>query len=367
MELLIIVIIIAAVVLAEQWFYSRMCGRYVGYSCRFDRDTAEEGQELELIETAENAGVLPLPFMKAELTIPAAIEPLQGKGTVTDRDRFITGFFLVRSMSRIRRVRKVKALARGVYSVTAARVQTGDLLGGVRISFPAESTGGRLTVLPVPAESEAVFPERIRRKVGETIVRNSLVSDPFYTAGAREYEMGDPVSRIHWKASAHMQQLMVRQEERTALPSVLIILNVQSDSEESGNSSAEPQLQEHTIRLCVRCIQEVLSEGYNVTLAGNGITPLGEPLVVSGVDYDSFRFALAEMSTDEFMPFRQFIKRWETIPMDTAAVLITPYTDDSAEKWLSVCREASVIVSGGGRDRAGIADKILPMPERSDA
>lgn len=367
MELLIIVIIIAVIVMAEQAVYSRFGTRYVSYSCSFDRDTAEEGQELLLTETAVNGGILPVPFMKSELTIPEALEPVKGTSTVTDKDRFITGFFMVKSMSRIKRVRAVRAGRRGVYRVTAARVQTGDILGGVRLSLSADSIGNRLTVLPVPAGEDAVLPERLKRQAGERLIRNSRIPDPFYTAGAREYVSGDSISRIHWKASAHMQELMVRQEEKTALPSVLIILNVQSDSEKSGKGAEETELQEHTIRLCVQCMLEAMNEGYNVTLVSNGFTAAGETLDITEHSLDSFRYALAELSVSEYQPFRQFIKSWESIPYETAAVLITPYTDDAAAKWHSSCRGASVIVSGKGRDREGIADRILPLPERSGA
>lgn len=365
MELLIIVIIIAAVVIAEQSLYSHIGTKHISYSCGFETDIIDEGGELSLTETAVNRGVLPVPWMKAELTVPAAIEPVQGVSTVTDRDRFITGFFVVRSRSRVTRVRKVRALCRGVYRVTAARVQTGDLLGGIRLSLSAESTGGKLTVLPVPAGCESVLNERLRRRSGERIVNRGLVTDPFYTSGARGYTQGDPLSRIHWKATAHSGELMVRQEEWTAVPTLTIILNVQTDSERAGKGADEESLAEHTIRLCVQCIMEAMQEGYSVILRSNGFTSDEKPLYMTNRDAESMRYALAELSVRSYQPFRQYMRELMDIPEDASCVLITPYTDDAHESWKNSHPVSSVVVSGKGRDNAGIGDVLIPTAERS--
>ncbi len=366
MELLIIVIIIAAAVAAEQALYSRFGGMNVKYSCGFEDETINEGDETDFAEIVENRKLLPVPWLKSELTIPAAIEPVNGDSTAAGNDRFITGFFKVKSYSGIKRVRRVKAMKRGVYSVSAARVQTADILGGIRVSISADEKGGTLTVLPVSAHTETVLPERMRRQTGEMLVRNSLVTDPFFTSGVRCYEQGDPMKRIHWNASAHMQELMVRLEEKTARRCILIILNLQTDPEEIGISTADEPLAEHTIRLCVQCIEEAVNEGYSVTLCSCGLTPKGEPLLMNNTSLFSALYALAEISVTEYMPFRQFIKEYSIIPPDTSAVLITPYTDDAAMLWKRQNHDSSVVVSGKGKDYAGIADIILPEPERSD-
>lgn len=366
MELLIIVIIIAAAVAAEQALYSRFGGMNVKYSCGFEDETINEGDETDFAEIVENRKLLPVPWLKSELTIPAAIEPVNGGSTAAGNDRFITGFFKVKSYSGIKRVRRVKAMKRGVYSVSAARVQTADILGGIRVSISADEKGGTLTVLPVSAHTETVLPERMRRQTGEMLVRNSLVTDPFFTSGVRCYEQCDPMKRIHWNASAHMQELMVRLEEKTARRCILIILNLQTDPEEIGISTADEPLAEHTIRLCVQCIEEAVNEGYSVTLCSCGLTPKGEPLLMNNTSLFSALYALAEISVTEYMPFRQFIKEYSIIPPDTSAVLITPYTDDAAMLWKRQNHDSSVVVSGKGKDYAGIADIILPEPERSD-
>ncbi len=370
MELLIIVIIIAAAVVAEQMVYSRFGGKNVSYSCRFEDEVINEGDETTLSERVENKKLLPVPWLKSELTIPVHTEPVGGDSTVAGGDRFITGFFMVKSYSGVKRVRKIKALKRGVYRVTAARVQTADLLGGIRISLSAESIGESLTVLPVPAKCGSVLPVRLKRQTGEQLVRQSLVTDPFFTAGVRDYRFGDPLKSIHWKASAHMGALMVRQEERTARRCLMILLNVQTDSERVGTAVSDEALLEHTIRLCVSAIEEAAAEGFSFVLASNGFTRENAPLTLSEAYGDGgierALYALAELSGEMYMPMRQFLKGYGRVSPDMSAVLITPYADDCVSQWKGLNPDGAVIVSGYGKDYEGIADSVIPLPERSD-
>ncbi|ROQ41436.1 uncharacterized protein (DUF58 family) [Frondihabitans sp. PhB188] len=46
----------------------------------------------------------------------------------------------------------------------------------------------------------------------------------------REYRRGDPMRRVHWRATARQGELMVRQEEQHALPSVRVVLPVAKEN-----------------------------------------------------------------------------------------------------------------------------------------
>ncbi len=90
--------------------------------------------------------------------------------------------------------------------------------------------------LAVPGRDELlVFPEvvgvgggRESRSLGEGARQrrdHSLAGgqdDPI----TREYRRGDPMRRVHWRATARQGELMVRQEEQHGLPSVRVILPV---------------------------------------------------------------------------------------------------------------------------------------------
>ena len=58
----------------------------------------------------------------------------------------------------------------------------------------------------------------------------------------REYRRGDPMRRVHWKATARHGELMVRQEEQHGLPSARVVIAVAAD----GWSDARPTQQPTT-------------------------------------------------------------------------------------------------------------------------
>lgn len=54
----------------------------------------------------------------------------------------------------------------------------------------------------------------------------------------REYRRGDPMRRVHWKASARHDELMVRQEEQHGLPSARIVLSIAGEGWSDARSGA---------------------------------------------------------------------------------------------------------------------------------
>lgn len=53
--------------------------------------------------------------------------------------------------------------------------------------------------------------------------RQSVVSDGYDYVGIREYELGDSMKSVHWKASARFEQLLTRVRERQINPGICIV------------------------------------------------------------------------------------------------------------------------------------------------
>lgn len=53
--------------------------------------------------------------------------------------------------------------------------------------------------------------------------RQSVVSDGYDYVGMREYELGDSMKNVHWKASARFEQLLTRVRERQINPGICIV------------------------------------------------------------------------------------------------------------------------------------------------
>src|SRR5205085_11404042 len=80
-----------------------------------------------------------------------------------------------------------------------------------------------------------------RRPIGEVVLTHRLYEDPTRIAGVRAYEAGDPLNRVHWRATARTGQLQSKTYEPTTLSGVTILL----DFHESGYPAArEPHRSE---------------------------------------------------------------------------------------------------------------------------
>ncbi len=112
---------------------------------------------------------------------------------------------------------------RGVYAVGPMLVDFGDPFGlaeGALVAGRREA----LTVTPAIATlAEGVV--SITADEGQTrmMQRRALGGEDDLTT--REYRRGDPLRRVHWRASAHTGQLMVRQEEQRSHAEARILLD----------------------------------------------------------------------------------------------------------------------------------------------
>jgi len=111
---------------------------------------------------------------------------------------------------------------RGRHVVGPLRV---DLVEAYGVARRRLSVGPTAELVVVP-EVDDVRGSRPSRSLGEGARRrreHSLTGgedDPV----TREYRTGDPLRRVHWKATARQGELMVRQEEQHGLPLVRVVL-----------------------------------------------------------------------------------------------------------------------------------------------
>ena len=97
-----------------------------------------------------------------------------------------------------------------------------DVFGFFKHEHKPDMTGQELLVLPVPFEVEPLTFAAGDMGV-ETMKR--AMEDPSSPSDIRAWQQGDPLKRIHWKASARKRELMVRQFEEPALPDALVLLD----------------------------------------------------------------------------------------------------------------------------------------------
>ncbi len=122
----------------------------------------------------------------------------------------------------------IKARRRGYYQIGPAIVETGDLLGLYR-RFRVASKPDFLLVLPklIPL---AGYEIASRRPVGEIQVSYRSIEDPTLLSGIRDYQIGDSLNRVHWRATARVGKLQSKVFQPTTVAGAMIVLDMHRKS-----------------------------------------------------------------------------------------------------------------------------------------
>jgi uncharacterized protein (DUF58 family) len=84
----------------------------------------------------------------------------------------------------------------------------------------------------------------------------------------RHYVPGDSMRRIHWRASAHRDELMVRQEEQETTPEAIVVLDrgLQRWTADAVRAPGEDPGFEAAVTACVSVAAQLVREGYRVSI-----------------------------------------------------------------------------------------------------
>lgn len=330
MEVLVLLILTAGLFAAEKILYKRQWDHDLHYECTFSTDEAYEGDEVELIETVINGKMLPLTWAKAEISASRWLQFAGSQSIIAGDTRFVPSFFVLKGHHRTVRRWKVRCMRRGIYCIDKTVLVTTDLLGLQTFSLPVE-LNARLTVLPRPQEGSEHFfsPNGLS---GDIIIRRRLLTDPFFVNGIREYTPYDSANRIHWPATAKMDQIMVRSNDCTSDQSVTILMNMQTRSEEGATITDSEDI-EQEIRAAATAVAETAGSGFPTRLIANGGGLNGTPTVTgtgAGEDYalDLLR-VLAQLSVSKSENFAAYTDRMRHTFLSTDLILISAYLDDA--------------------------------------
>lgn len=120
---------------------------------------------------------------------------------------------------------------RGRYVLEDMKLSCGDFLG-LR-EFTKTCGSYREIVIPPKPIAAARLDVLMGGFLGDVSVNRFILEDPVLTLGYREYTSGDPMKRISWTQSARYNRLMVKKNDYTVEPSVSVLLNVDTDLEDS--------------------------------------------------------------------------------------------------------------------------------------
>ena len=331
MKLVFLVVLIYAIVSLQAYIFKKYSFQDLDYSYKFDRDEVFEGENFSLVETIKNNKILPLPWLRSDITASKWLEFGEANAqAISDDTRIVSSFFTLGGYKAVTRTWNVNCTKRGEFEIKKAHMVSSDLFGQAKISKGVE-VSYTVLVLPNTVDLEEMFilPRYLQ---GDTITKRQIAEDPFYISGVREYTDRDPMNSIHWAATAKEQKLMVRSYEYTSQQSLTILLNIKSQEIEYGEI-VHPDLVEGSIRVCASLLSLATEEGIPVNLYANAPTDdMGTDItatnMASGNEHamDLLRI-LAKIRMKSVCTVTEFFSYVDSAVSGTDLAIVTPYLD----------------------------------------
>jgi uncharacterized protein (DUF58 family) len=256
---------------------TRLWTRYglanVSYERRLGTDRAVTGDTVDLDVAVWNRKALPRPWVAADDLVTDGIEVRERKALelddVTIARRSLRNTWALGWYERVVRHYHLEARQRGVFEFGPVRLHVRDLVGR-HATTEEQPLPGRLVVaprtLPVHDTGAAHAP------IGERRARHSLVHDPALFGGVRPFEPGDPLRRIHWRATARVGRPMSRRFEPARSRHMIVVLDVQTVSGPAWEMSWDPDAFEGLCVAAASVARAALDGGAAVGLAAAGFS-----------------------------------------------------------------------------------------------
>lgn len=263
------VFVMAAGFLAQFW--SKRALDRVTYSRVIPENRAFQGERIQMTLRLVNDKMLPVPWIEVRDTVPEASitgdEQTSGSGAPgyvnTIRSTHLSWY------ERINWPFELKAVTRGHYRVGPARLTTGDAFGFNPVDREEEAYDHFIVYPRVYELPELGLPAE--RPFGERKGRQRIFEDPGRFAGVRDYQPGDSMRRIDWKASARRQSLQSRVYEPSATMHLLLAVNV--DTMTASWQGFQPELLERVLSAAASVGRHAFEAGYAIGLVANGSYP----------------------------------------------------------------------------------------------
>jgi uncharacterized protein (DUF58 family) len=186
----------------------------------------------------------------------------------------------------------ITGVRRGIWPLGPLILRTVDPFG---LAQREQSFGDTRSITVVPEIfTLAPLAVRVGAAGGTAHTSSSRLGQGSDNLSPRGYIPGDSMRRIHWRATAHRGQLMVRQEEEESSPDAVVVIDRSSRHWKTPGAHADPAF-EAAVSLCASSAVHLASEGYSVDVIDSAGTLLGS-LRGHEDDRDGLLVALAMVS-----------------------------------------------------------------------
>ncbi|MEX0586882.1 MAG: DUF58 domain-containing protein [Pirellulales bacterium] len=254
--------VLLGVILASRLLVNGWSGNLAAMR-ELSRERLKIGDSTAVVIVLENRSWWPIPWMLVEDLLPRrALIHSPPNLQITGRRLQLVSF---RGRTRRTVMYQLKCHCRGYYQLGPLVAETGDVFGLYR-RFRVLSEPGFLLVVPevIPLEG---FDIASRRPIGEVRMTHRLFEDPTRIAGVRAYQAGDPLNRIHWRATARTGALHSKVYEPSSIAGATLLLDFHENSFAVGD---EPVRSELAVTATASIAGAIFQMGQQVGLVTNG-------------------------------------------------------------------------------------------------
>lgn len=244
-------------------FLTRRWAESLAASRECNRLSAEIGETVAVVINLKNTGGLPIPWVLLEDLLPR-------EALLYDPPRLrVAGrrvqLSMLKSLGRKSIIYQLTPTRRGYYQIGPLVLETGDLFGLHR-RYQVATDPHFLLVMPkvVPLSGYEVSS---KRPIGEVRMSYRLYEDPTRISGVRTYEAGDPLNRVHWRATARTGLLHSKVYEPSTVAGATILLDFHTASHDRRH---EPFRSELAVTAAASIANAVYLLGQQVGLVTNG-------------------------------------------------------------------------------------------------
>jgi uncharacterized protein (DUF58 family) len=201
--------------LAKTWIESVQAGRICSAT------QAEVGETISVVLNIENRGQLPIAWLLVEDLLPRAALMFRKPRLLVHGDRL--RLFMLGSRQQKQLTYQITCQRRGYYQVGPLLLETGDLFGLHR-RHRVLADPHFIMVLPKVIALSG-YDIASKRPIGEVRMTYRLYEDPTRISGVREYIPGDPLQRVHWRATARTGTLQSKVYEPSTVAGATLLLD----------------------------------------------------------------------------------------------------------------------------------------------
>jgi uncharacterized protein (DUF58 family) len=243
--------------LARRWVHDLQAER----AC--DAAPREVGQSTDVSVTLANTGGLPILWVLVEDLIPDLATRQKPARLSVKGKRLQVVSLGARKTKTVKYT--VTFLMRGYYPLGPTLLETGDVFG---LHRRHRIVGKPVYVMVYPKVVPLTkYDFASERPIGEVRLQNRLFEDPTRTAGVREYQLGDPLQRVHWKVTARTGVLHSRVYEPTTLAGATILVDFHADG---YHARGEPYRSDLVVTTAASVAYAVSVLNQQLGLASNG-------------------------------------------------------------------------------------------------